>query len=120
MPSAVKTCRLISLLLLAVIQTGFSAEPPGGQVVWWGRNAGYYSPTNGLVREDGESMTNAVAIAAGHGQALIRRSDGSVFPFSFFNTPADLSDIVSIAHRDFYSAIDRYRTVIDPQTGVPK
>ena len=58
--------------------------------------------TNGVIEVDSDTLTNAVAIAAGHLQALILQNDGAVIAFGRrlgggSDAPAGLSNVVKVA-----------------------
>lgn len=97
---------IIPLLLCALVPRVFCADLPAGQVVWWGQGAfwkqSYSGYTNGVIESGNEILSNVVAIAAQHSQALLLKSDGTVFAcgldmYGGGDVPAGLSNVVSIA-----------------------
>lgn len=102
-----KTIRNISLLFFLILaQEALRAEPPAGRVVWWGKDVfwkkSYSAHTNGVIESSNEILSNVVAIAAQHSQALLLKSDGTVFScgrnmYGGDDVPAGLSNVVSIA-----------------------
>ena len=95
----------------------------GGRVVWWGNDIFWNDPrlphrdhTNGIVENDGDFLCNVVAIAA-HSDALILRSDGTVFARGLNSSegrfePAAFSNVVSVvANGTACWAINRDGTV---------
>ena len=82
------------------------AESRTGQVVWWGQDAfwkkSFSAHTNGVIESGGEILNDVVGIAAQHSQALLLKSDGTVFScglnmYEGGNVPAGLSNVASVA-----------------------
>jgi hypothetical protein len=104
-----KTIGTIFLLLALPFLAPAQTNVPTGKVVWWvsGRaepnflHRYYFSDANGVIENDGEIVTNIVAISANILQALALTSDGKVLDFGFNPNGEDqirpeLSNIVSV------------------------
>jgi hypothetical protein len=116
-----KAVGIMSILFLLAFFAPAQTNVPVGKVVWWGERNFLqrynFGDASGVIENDGDVVSNAVAVSANILHALALTSDGKVLDFGHNPNGEDqirpeLSNIVSIvAERDSSWAIRRDGTV---------
>ena len=98
-----RACNLNVIAISAGNTHGLALRSDGTVVGWEDNRAGEaigYDPvdsTNGVVRINGEVLTNVAALAAGKSFSLALKKDGSLVAWGVIQLPDGLSNIVAIS-----------------------
>ncbi len=98
----IRVFKTVTLLVFLVFSASAQTNAPAGKIVWWGRNQRLgFNDANGVVENEGEIVTNAVAVSANVLGALAQTSDGKVLDFELHPNDENkirpgLSNVVSV------------------------